>query len=130
MLWKTTLATVALFGTFALGSAALAGAGDHKGPNGGQMKDVGHLHVEVVVRPGQILVYLFDAKDAKLPSAGATGKATILVKGKKTEVALAPDGDNRLSGKGDFAEDKSLTAVVNVALSGQKPVQGRFEPLK
>ncbi len=130
MLRKLTLATLALLGTLVLGTPAHAGPGDHKGPNGGQMKDVGHLHVEVVTKPGQILVYLFDAKDAKLSSAGATGKATILVKGKKSEVQLAPDGDNRLSGKGDFAADKSLTAVVNVAVSGQKPVQGRFEPLK
>ena len=74
-----------------------------KGPNGGQMKDIGAMHVEVVAKPGELVVYLFDAKDAKVPTAGATGKATVLVKGRKTEVALAPDGDNRLSGKGDFA---------------------------
>lgn len=101
-----------------------------KGPNGGQMKDIGTMHVELVAKPGELVVYLFDAKDAKVSTAGATGKATVLVKGKKTEVPLAPDGDNRLSGKGDFAADKSLTAVVNVTISGQKPLQGRFEPLK
>ena len=108
-----------------------AGPGhSHKGPNGGQMKDIGTMHVEVVAKPGELAVYMFDAKDAKVSTAGATGKATVLVKGKKTEVTLAPDGDNRLTGKGDFAPDKSLVAVINVALTGQKPLQGRFEPLK
>ena len=94
------------------------------------MKDIGAMHVEVVAKPGELVVYLFDTKDAKFPTKGATGKATILVKGRKTEVALAPDGDNRLSGKGDFEADKSLAAVVSVTLAGQKPLQSRFEPLK
>jgi hypothetical protein len=101
-----------------------------RGPNGGQMRDIGAMHVEVIAKPGELVVYLFDAKDAKIPTAGATGKATILVKGRKTEVVLAPDGENRLSGKGDFAADKSLVAVVSVTPAAQKALQGRFEPLK
>lgn len=101
-----------------------------KGPNGGQMKDIGAMHLEVVAKPGELVGYLFDAKDAKLPTTGATGKATILVKGRKTEVALVHDGDNRLSGKGDFAADKSLVAVVSVTPATQKALQRRFEPLK
>jgi hypothetical protein len=127
---KSLLIIAALAASPLLTHAGRGHSHAQKGPNGGQMKDIGSMHVEVLAKPGELAVYVFDAKDAKVSTAGATGKATVLVKGKKTEVPLAPDGDNRLSGKGDFAADKSLTAVVNVTLSGQKPLQGRFEPLK
>ncbi len=120
------LGAAALF----LSGATLAGPGDHKGPNGGQMRDIGDKHVEVVAKPGQIIVFLFDAKDAKIASTGASGKATVLAKGKTTDISLAPDGDNRLVGKGGFEADKSLAVVVNVSLPGHKPLQGRFTPLR
>jgi hypothetical protein len=127
---KSLLVVAALAAAPLLAQAGQGHSHAQKGPNGGQMKDIGAMHVEVLAKPGELAVYVFDAKDAKVSTTGATGKATVLVKGKKTEVPLAPDGDNRLAGKGDFAADKSLTAVVNVTLSGQKPLQGRFEPLK
>jgi ABC-type hemin transport system substrate-binding protein len=75
-------------------------------------------------------VFVFDAKDAKLSTTGASGKATVLVGGKTSEIVLTPDGDNRLVGRGDFSADSGLAAVVRVTMPGQKPLQARFTPLR
>lgn len=109
------------------------------GPNGGELRDVDGHHLELVVQPqgksaadvreSPFLVYVTDAKDAKVSSKGATGKISVLAGKLRAEVALQPDGDNRLKGFGNVGADRDMRAIVTVTLAGKPPLQARFTPL-
>ena len=108
-----------------------------KAPSGGQLRMAGDYHFELVLardakepKDNPVLVYVTDHADKKIPTQGATGKVTLVGKGGfKAEVALAPDGDNRLKGTARYASDPSLVAVVQVTITGKKAEQARFTPL-
>ena len=59
----------------------------------------------------------------------ANNLANASTRGFKAEVALAPDGDNRLKGTARYASDPSLVAVAQVTIAGKKAEQARFTPL-
>lgn len=98
-------------------------------PHGGQMRMAGMYHFELVVEPGTLTVYLTDHADHPVASAGASGSATVLVGKNRSTIALAPAGDNRLGGKGEFTMDPSMRVVLSITLPGQAPEQARFTPL-
>jgi hypothetical protein len=98
------------------------------GPHGGQMRATAVLHLELVVRPGELLVYVTDHADKPLSTRGASGRAVLLFGAERTETALEPFGANGLRATGRFPVDPKLRAVVSVTLAGGKPQQERFEP--
>lgn len=108
-----------------------------KAPNGGQLRMAGEYHFELVLvrdskeaKDNPLLVYVSDHAEQKQATKGASGKVTLVGKGGfKAEVALAPDGDNRLKGTARYASDPGLVAVVQVTMPGKKPEQARFTPL-
>jgi hypothetical protein len=100
-----------------------------KGPNGGQLVDAGAYHIELVVNGKELVAYVSDLKDTKLPTMGATASADVISKGTKSLVELAPAGDNTLKGTGNFAADKSMKVLVRLRMPGKGTVQGKFEPL-
>mgnify|MGYP000922476838 CR=1 FL=1 len=107
-----------------------------KGDNGGQLRMAGSYHFELVVaRDGvegkdkRVTVYLTDHGNQKVSAAGATGMATILTGKSKTAVALAPAGDNKLMGVGNYAVDPQMKVVVSVSFPNGKTEQARFTPL-
>lgn len=113
--------------------AALAA---QKAPNGGQLRQAGPLHYELVVTKGAkassespVIVYVTDHAGNKIPTAGATGTATLLGGKLKATATLKPDGDNRLSGLAKYAATADLKVVVAVTLAGKAPEQARFTPL-
>lgn len=123
-----------------LASPALAHTDDYldtiKTPNGGQMRMAGPVHMELVVvkdskaaKDNPVVVYVTDHADAKVPTAGASGTATLLVGKEKITVPLTPDGDNRLKGSGKYASSPDMKAVVSVTLAGKTPESARFTPL-
>lgn len=100
------------------------------GPNGGQMRDAGKYHLELVVRSAALTLYVTGTKGAKVATRGATGSATVLA-GKQTfSVKLEPSGENALAGSGGFQAVPNMKVVVSVRLPGQSPVQARFAPLE
>jgi len=110
-----------------LAGAALADGDLSKpGPNGGKLADAGKYHLELVVKPAEIRVYVTGAKDATVDTQGAQASATVLAGKEKSTVALAPAGGNALSGAGSFDPKKAMTVVVTLTLAKQAPVQGRF----
>ena len=70
----------------ALASVTFADEGAN-GPNGGQIKDAGKHHLELVVKENALTVYVTDAKHQKIMTKGASGSATVLA-GKNTTIAV------------------------------------------
>lgn len=104
--------------------------------HGGQERMAGVWHLELVVdrqgaqrRERALVVHVTDHGGRPVATAGATGVATVMSGSDKLVIKLAPDGQNRLQGRGLFAATPELKAVVSVTLPGQKPVQARFTPL-
>lgn len=98
------------------------------GPNGGQVKDAGKHHVELVVKDNALTIYVTGAKDAKVATKGASGSATVLSGKNTASVKLEPVGENALAGSGKFETAPGMKVVVSLTLPGQNPVQARFTP--
>ena len=96
----------------------------------------GIYHFELVVakdskeaRDNPVVVYVTDHANAKIPTVGAGGTATILAGKQKASVKLVPDGDNRLKGIGKYASTPDMKVVVSITLPGKPAEQARFTPL-
>lgn len=100
------------------------------GPNGGQVKDAGKYHLELVAKGTALTVYVTGAKDAKVATQGATSSATVLAGKSTSSVKLEPSGENALAGSGSFQTGPDMKVVVSVTLPGQSPIQARFTPLE
>ena len=105
-------------------------------PNGGQQRMAGIYHFELVVakdskeaKDNPVIVYVTDHANAKIPTVGAGGTATILAGKQKTSVKLVPDGDNRLKGVGKYASTPDMKVVVSLTLAAKPAEQARFTPL-
>lgn len=102
-----------------------------KAANGGQLRMAGAYHFELVVdKDGDaVAVHVTDHAGAKVPTAGASGTATILAGKTKTTAVLAPDGDNRMKGSAKYAATPDMKVVVSITLPGKPAEQARFTPL-
>lgn len=100
------------------------------GPNGGQVKDTGKYHLELVVKENALTVYVTGVKDAKVATKDASGSATVLTGNKTVSVKLEPAGDNALAGSAKFEFAPGMKVVVSLTLPGQNPLQARFTPLE
>ena len=111
-------------------SIAARADGPAIGPNGGQVKDAGKYHLELVVKDTSLTMYVTGSKDAKIATKGATGTATVLAGKSTSNVKLEPSGENVLAGNGSFQPGPDMKVVVSVTLPGQPPVQARFTPIE
>ncbi|MDP3653547.1 MAG: hypothetical protein Q8R67_17905 [Rhodoferax sp.] len=134
------LATVALGLWVGAGYAHAHGDDMHaeasKAAHGGQVQVAGANHFELVVaKTGKdadanpVVVYLTDGSGKKLPSAGASGTATLLTGKDKSMLTLSPDGDNRMKGMGSYASAPGMKAIVSITFPGKSAEQARFTPL-
>ena len=111
-------------------SVSASADGPAIGPNGGQVKDAGKYHLELVVKDAALTVYVTGNKDTKVATKGATSSATVLAGKNTSSVKLEPSGDNALAGSGGFQPAPDMKVVVSVTLPGQAPIQARFTPLE
>ena len=111
-------------------SVSASADGPAIGPNGGQVKDAGKYHLELVVNDAALTVYVTGNKDAKVATKGAIGTATVLVGKGASSVKLESSGENVLVGAGGFQPAPDMKVVVSVNLPGQAPIQARFTPLE
>ncbi|MBI2067122.1 MAG: hypothetical protein HYT77_03835 [Deltaproteobacteria bacterium] len=110
---------------FMAGSVATAQEHAHKSPHGGQVITVGSYHYEMLVKPGEINLYVLDGKLATLPLKGMEGRLLLQLPDKtKKEVTLQPDGEH-LKGAVDLGSTTSFIAIATVKIDG-KPNAGRF----
>lgn len=135
------LAAVLLGLTFATGAATALAHGDaapdtQKAPNGGQLRQAGPYHYELVLvkdaretNENPVVVFVTDQAGQKVPTAGASGTATILAGKLKAASTLQSDGDNRMKGFAKYASTPDMKVVVSIALAGRQAEQARFTPL-
>jgi hypothetical protein len=103
---------------------------NQRGPQGGQMRATTTLHLELVGRADELLLYVYDHDDRPVATAGAAGRATLLLGAQRSELVLEPYGKNVLRAAGKVVPDPKLRVVVSLTLSGGKPQQERFEPFR
>lgn len=121
--FAATLVSLAL-----LVSAPSFAQGPHAGENpqyGGVLAEVKGTHYELVAKPDSITIYL-DDHGKKISTQGASAKVTLLNGSEKTEVNLAPAGENKLEAKGTFKVDKGTKVVAVVSLQGKPAQSVRF----
>ncbi|MFL1461479.1 hypothetical protein ACI6QG_04700 [Roseococcus sp. DSY-14] len=114
-----------------LPSLALA-HGPSRGPNGGQMQDIGSYHGELLAQDGRLTFFLFDANDRPLRANGATATAIVLAGGRQQTLTFAPRPDGAaLVASGEFRAELSLRVVVQlVPAAGQPRIQARYAPVE
>ena len=116
-----TLAAVAV--SLALSAGAMAHGS--KAKHGGIVQSAGDLSFELVSKDGKATIYVDDhGKD--LPTAGVTGKLTVLKGGKKIELPLEAAGGNMLVAKGDAALAPGSKAVAALTFADKNVVSVRF----
>ena len=119
-----------LFAATLLGLAATAfAAGEHshdtKPQHGGVVSTASDMDFELVAKADGVTLYVRDHGKAA-NTQGAAAKLTLLSGSEKSEVALAPTGDNKLEAKGSFKVGAGTKAVATVTMAGKKPVNVRF----
>lgn len=137
---KASFLTAILLGTL-MGAGGASAHDDAyldtvKAPNGGQLRMAGIYHYELVVvkdskeaKDNPIMVYVTDHAGQKVPTAGATGAATLLAGKLKATAMLAADGDNRMKGSAKYASTPGMKSIVSITLPGKSAEQARFTPL-
>lgn len=128
MLTRKTLLTAWLM---ALPLPALAHvAPGARGPNGGQMQDLGPYHAELLARDGELTLFLFDTNDRPLGAGGVTGSAIVLAEGRQQTLPFTPRPDGTaLVATGDFRASRGLRVVAQIIPGpGAARAQARFTP--
>jgi hypothetical protein len=110
---KTKLIGAALLALGTL-TAPVAWAHGAAGPkHGGVVQVANDVSFELVGDADGATIYLVD-HDAPMPSAGITGKLTVLIGSQKTEAEVKPAGDNKLKATGvKLASGAKVVAVLN-----------------
>ncbi|MEQ1661691.1 MAG: hypothetical protein ABL877_03255 [Thiobacillus sp.] len=98
----------------------------HATPNGGQVRMAGPYHLELMPPGNEVVVYVTDHGDTKIPTAGWNAHIITLTKGKKTRILLKPAGDNKLVGKARL--QAGAQAVLNVSPKAGEEYSARFKP--
>ncbi|HEV2565306.1 MAG TPA: hypothetical protein VGU19_09495 [Microvirga sp.] len=115
--------------TLALAAAPL-GATAHemaKGPNGGPVVDSAGHHVEMVAQGSELVLFLTEADDKPLASAGTKNARAIVQDGGKTAtVQLQPAEPNKLVGALPQPLGSGARVVVSATMADGHAVQARF----
>ena len=110
----------------ALMATPSAFAHESTGPNGGRTVDAGEYHVELVVQPTEVAVFLTDASDKPVPATGFKGTAIFMAEGKAQRITLEPGQNNQLTGKSNVALPANAKGAVQLTAPGGKTAQGQF----
>lgn len=96
-------------------------------PHNGQLRMSGAYHLELVVTPTALQLYVTD--HAGTPSAVANAQAAALVlNGRhRLNLSLTPATDNRLEAAATLDPTQPTQAAVTLRLPGQAPLQARFD---
>ena len=101
-------------------------------PHGGQVRAAGPYHLELVVKDGELALYVTDHAGQEIKTDGGEGKASIQhdKAGSKITVKLEPSQNNMLKGSCDSQINPKTVIVVFVKLPEQDAYAARFTPLK
>jgi hypothetical protein len=98
-----------------------------KGPNGGPVVDSSGHHVEMVAKGSELVLFLTEADDKPLASAGTkNARAIVQDSGKTATVPLQPAEPNRLVGALPQSLGSGARVVVSATMADGHTVQARF----
>lgn len=100
----------------------------HPTPHGGQVRMIGPYHLELMVEPGALRIYVTDHADNGIATAAWTGQVIVLDAGRKTYYALKPAGDNLLQAVARLSDAPDVKLVVIVQPKAGEEYAARFAP--
>jgi hypothetical protein len=106
---------------------ARASAHAPKPRHGGAIVLAGSYHVELVIKDGQVDIYLTDHNDKPVAATGRKGVAILTAGDKSVRVPLEPIGAERLTGKSAEALSAAAKGVVQIVEPTGATVQARFQ---
>lgn len=121
------LKQLALLAALAAASAQALAAGGHdlEPKHGGVVQEVKDLTYELVARGDRLVLHVED-HGKPVATAGASGRATVLLGAEKIEAELVPAGDNRLQTKSAVQVGAGAKVVRIVHLPGKPATTVRF----
>ncbi len=106
--------------------AAAQHAHDHKPKHGGIVREANDFVYELKATPTAITVWVTDEANKPVATTGSSAKLALIDSGQRTEVALAPAGDNRLAASGNFAPRPGMGALLEVTVGGKTVAKLRY----
>jgi hypothetical protein len=107
--------------------AGSAWAHEAKGPHGGRIADAGPYHAELVVKSDVVDVFISDASEKPVATAGFNGTAILVAGGKSQRIVLAPVDGTRLSGSAAAALPNQPKGVVQLTGPDGKTIQAKYD---
>lgn len=99
----------------------------HAAPNGGQIRQIGALEAELVVKGPNVMLYVVDEKEQKVDASKLSATAVVLAKGNEQKtVELEPAKDNILTGRVDFPVEGKFRATVTLRSGSTEVGKGRY----
>lgn len=87
-------------------------------PHGGLLASTGAYHVELVLKPDRIQVFVADHLDKPVDIRGVAGTANLRVKGEKTRRVQLQVVDDRLEGAAAIPADAPVTVMIMLNIGG------------
>lgn len=91
-------------------------------PHGGLLAATGAYHVELVLKPDRVQVFVADHLDMPINIQRVTGTANLRVKGKKAQQVPLQVVDDRLEGRlegpGAIPADAPVTVMIRLKIGG------------
>ncbi len=98
------------------------------GPNGGLKVDAGtRYHAELVAKgTPEVALFLYDATDKPIPSAGFRAQAILVIDGKTQRFALQPTDGSKLVGTAPVAVPAGVKGAVQLTAPDGSTAQAKF----
>ncbi len=98
------------------------------GPNGGLKVDAGsRYHAELVAKgTSEVVVFLYDAADKPIPSAGFRAQAILVIDGKTQRFPLQPADGSKLVGTAPVAVPAGVKGAVQLTAPDGSTAQAKF----
>jgi hypothetical protein len=106
---------------------ARAGHSHSHADHGGQVQKIGKYEGELVVKGGELTLYVNDENDKPANASGFAATAIVLAKDGQKTIDLKPAGENKLAGSGEFQPaDGKIRATVTLTADGRELGKGRY----
>ncbi len=89
-------------------------------PHGGLLAEAGAYHVELVLKPDRVQVFVADPQDKPIDIQGVTGSANLRAKGGKTQQVQLQVVENRLEGAAAVSADVPVTVLIRLNIGGKE----------
>lgn len=87
-------------------------------PHGGLLASTGAYHVELVLKPDRVQVFVTDHLDKPINIQGVAGTANLRVKGERPRQVPLQVADDRLEGSTVIPADAPVTVMIMLKIGG------------